>query len=103
MKKTKEQFITEKLDYLKNNKVLVSYVRDSNNNPYGVIVATGKGKVGWSLLHRKDKENHVWNRNYGLALAIQRSSTNMYDDIKPDSIFLKIIGMRDRSIKYFKE
>lgn len=38
-------------DYIKRNKVLIQYVYDSFGYRYACVVATGKGKIGWSMVH----------------------------------------------------
>jgi hypothetical protein len=41
-------------EYLSTNKVLIQYVRDINGYPSGIVVVTGKSRIGWSLVSRKD-------------------------------------------------
>ncbi len=40
--------------YLSTNRVLIQYVRDINGYPKGLVVATAKDKIGWSLVSTKD-------------------------------------------------
>ena len=40
--------------YLTTNKVLIEYVRDINGYPKGLVVATAKDKIGWSLVSTRD-------------------------------------------------
>lgn len=41
-------------DYLKKNRVLINYVRDSNGFKKGVVVAIDANHIGWSLVARDD-------------------------------------------------
>jgi len=49
--------------------MVVRYVRDEKNNPFAVIVATGKNKIGLSLCSPEDK----FNKKEGLRLATERA------------------------------
>ena len=40
--------------YLSTNKVLIKYVWDVNGYPKGLVVATAKDKIGWSLVSTRD-------------------------------------------------
>jgi hypothetical protein len=40
--------------YLSVNKVITQYIRDMNGYPRGIVVATGKNRIGWSLVSSKD-------------------------------------------------
>lgn len=40
--------------YLSTNKVLIQYVRDVKGYPKGLVVATAKDKIGWSLVSTRD-------------------------------------------------
>ena len=41
-------------DYLKNHKVLISYVRDKYGFRKGVVVAISKNQIGWSVVNPED-------------------------------------------------
>jgi hypothetical protein len=45
----KSQFVE---DYLKNNKIVIRYVRDEYGFKKGVVVATSVTNIGWAMLHK---------------------------------------------------
>ena len=76
--------------------MLVKYVRDSKRRPVGVVVATGKYKVGWSLCDKKDK----WDKKVGVALAAGRASLPKTED--PAQTVIKAVkNMKSRAVAYY--
>ena len=76
--------------------MLVKYVRDNKRRPIGVVVATGKYKVGWSLCDKKDK----WNKKVGVALAAGRASL---PKITPAQTVSKAVeAMKARAVEFYK-
>lgn len=76
--------------------MLVRYVRDSKRNPIGVVICTSYGKIGWSLVHKKDH----WNKSEGMALAYGRALIGTDKPI-PQSITYDYNIMYDRMERYF--
>lgn len=87
------------------------YYRKDDGNLKGVVVATGKGILGWSMCNPKD----IFNKEKGLDIAYRRAekaerldASNpikllaFYDRVPRtlSDLFEKIY---DRSIKYFKD
>ena len=83
--------------FFETSPTLIKYVRDKNRNPRGVIVAVGRGMVGFSLTNKKDR----FNKNLGISIAINRAYQGFNVDI-PKSIFEDFHNMIDRSQRYFK-
>lgn len=77
--------------------MLVKYVRDSKKRPVGVVVATGKYKVGWSLCDKKD----IWNKKIGIALATGRASLRK-TEVPAQSVSKTVTDMKARAISYYK-
>ena len=92
--------------------MLIQYIV-KNGKRSGVVVATGRNKLGWSLLNHKDK----WNRKLGLRIAQGRAEKkrgNTVLEFKDDILInhkyprlrelIPILSkVRDRAEKYFKE
>jgi len=90
---------------------LIQYIR-KNKTPTGIVIATGKNKIGWSLLNKKDK----WNKHIGLEIAKGRANKNvlwfnsygadlsaeenprLFKDLLP-----ALVKMEQRAKKYFKD
>ncbi len=85
-------------------KRLIKYLRKSDRKPYGVIVATGKDKIGIAICHKGD----VWDRKLGLKIASGRaengSSASSIKVPKEFSLTLKeaVESMERRAELYFK-
>jgi hypothetical protein len=114
------------------SKYIKQYFRDQDGKIYGVVVATGPGKVGWSFINpsekvgliskaKKDKDGNIIKDSvYGIdpkdcTLAIKRAEEKIVSNIPniPASFYLdkaynknsiaKVIGkMFERSLKYFQ-
>ena len=75
--------------------MLVKYVRDHKKRPVGVVVATDKDRVGWSLCSKHDE----WKKEVGKAIAIGRT----FEPVPPAKTVVKAVeAMRERAAKYYK-
>lgn len=91
--------------------MLIKYLRDENRNPVGVIVATGKYKVGWSKKHPRDR----WDRETAWEIAQERAESDFDWGLSAFSgidhlpvkdsyrILMELRKMRNRSARYFKD
>lgn len=80
-------------------KELRKYLRDENGHPRGVIVATGRGQVGWSAVHPRDR----FNKELGLRIARGRASVgNQTPGALPAKYLHEFEIMDERSRRYFK-
>lgn len=79
--------------------MLINYVRDKKGRPFGVVVATGRNLIGWSKCNKSDK----WNRELGLKIAANRSSSCVPSDVVdvPKDMVTHYMSMVTRSRKYF--
>ncbi len=50
-------------------RIIIRYLRDAQNNPYGVVVATSPDNIGWSMCSDKDR----WSRQLAKQIAIGRA------------------------------
>jgi len=96
-------------------KILVQYVRKQGRKelledgtvklhrgkPVGIVVAVGKGKIGWSLCNKTDR----WDKEVGKSLAIGRAIDDGRTEIElrliPSTVFPLYLDMVRRSEKYF--
>ncbi len=90
---------------------LVQYVRNRKNQKIGVVVATDKERLGWSLCCKTDR----FDKERGLQIAIGRAtkfemkhldSMYQYEHYKtavPDSVRPTIIKVLKRAKVYYKE
>lgn len=85
-------------------KFLKQYVRDpKTGNPIGVVVATGKHNIGWSLCHKLDRNRY--SKVQGTMIALNRAH-----DFIPENDYVKVPEcvipvfreMMTRAQKYFK-
>ena len=77
--------------------MLVKYVRDSKRRPVGVVVATGKYKVGWTLCDKKDK----WDKKVGVALATGRASLPK-NEVPAQTVTKAVTAMKARAVAHYK-
>lgn len=84
---------------------LVSYVRDKNRNPRGMLIAIKKGKkgnfhIGYSMCRKED----TFDKNMGFKIALGRAETNNYDTFinSPHAIRKMLTGFVQRCEKYYK-
>ena len=76
------------------------YVRDRHGHPIGVIVATARNEVGWSLCARSHGDHFDYEK--GITIALNRAA-NGFDPAKiPASIRDEFAKMLERSQAYFK-
>lgn len=88
---------------MKYSKILMEYVRDKNNRPIGVIVATSKNTFGWSLCSKKDRRfGTVINKKIGLDIAVGRAFAKIPFNQMPKSLWDPLEKMVMRAEKYFK-
>ena len=67
--------------------ILIKYKRNDHGHPIGVLVATGREEVGFSLCNKKDK----WDKEKALMIAIRRAE-NGFSKL-PDSLYLDYYEM----------
>lgn len=88
--------------------MLVRYLRDEAHRPYGVVVATGRDKVSWSLCNPKDH----FDRDLGKMIARGRAEAGygLHDAVEnfPQADLGRAVedGYRRmviRAEKYYKE
>lgn len=97
-------------------KLLIEYYRDKNRNPIGVVVATNKDVVGWSLCHIKAIYYHPsdkFDKKLGLNIAIQRADkasamsesekVEYYTSKVPQSLQKLFLKIMTKSENYFKD
>ncbi len=49
--------------------MIVKYIRNEKNEPYGCMVAVGKNRIGWSLCNNKD----TFSKELGKMIATERA------------------------------
>ena len=76
-------------------KMLVKYVRNTNGHKVGVVVATAKNEIGWSLCNHKDQ----WDNETGIMIAVARAKQVEI----PSSVKTCVDDMEKRAIRYFKK
>jgi len=86
-------------------KALVKYVRGSKNSRVGVVVAIGRGQVGWS---RCNNRLDTFDKQRGLVIAMGRAGA--YCNVAmtaletiPSSMRDAVMDMHNRSQRYYKE
>ena len=109
------------------DKVLIRYIRDEDGTPNGVVVATSRGHIGWSLKNLTEEEDLVrgqwkwvpiekWDRKRGLEIAFGRAREGRdwimeLEDRHPrkhaapriwNDLIPALEEMEDRAAKYFK-
>ena len=78
---------------------LVKYVKKGiHNKKVGVVVATGKYNIGYSLCNKLDK----FNKERALEIATGRAKVHDFQGEVPDSIKDTFFEMQDRASHYFK-
>lgn len=77
--------------------MLVKYVRNNKNSKIGVVVATGRDRVGWSMCHRLDKFDKA------KALKIAKGRAERGSNVSlPGVIFNDYNAMTDRSERFYQ-
>ena len=84
--------------------MLVKYMRDDQNRPFGAVVAISKGKVGFSLCN---PETCSWNKELGVKIAAGRaracSEPYIGNCVNALTVFTELSKMKDRAKRYFQE
>ncbi len=79
---------------------LRKYVRDRHGHPIGVLVATARNEVGWSLCARSHGDHFDYTK--GLTIAMNRAANGFDVNKIPQSIRGEFAKMLERSQAYFK-
>lgn len=79
-------------------KTIYSWVRNSKGHKVGVVLASGRSQIGWSLCCKKDK----FDKQKALELALVRATENSKEEV-PHTIKTSYEKMVKRSKAYFKE
>ena len=82
-----------------NDKILTKYIRDNKNQVIGAVVAVDKNKVGWCLVHPKDR-NTFYSKRDVKQMALERAFCGFDTEI-PKSLLYEYYQMLNRSVKYF--
>ena len=77
--------------------MLVKYVRDEKRKPVGVVVATGKYKVGWSLCSKEDK----WDKKVGMTMAVGRAVMPK-TGFPAQSVRKTVDEMKAKAVEFYK-
>lgn len=62
------------------DKMLVKYIRDSDNKKIGAVIALDRNRIGWSVLHDDDMDldtggrYFLWNDKQAIGRAVSRAS-----------------------------
>ena len=88
--------------------MLVRYVKNEDNQKIGVVVALGRGKIGWSSCYQGN-EGDVWapkadvfNKELGLKIAIGRAQKGSRKRI-PDVLLRTVVDSYKAAEVHFKE
>ena len=76
--------------------MLVKYVRNKKKKKIGVLVATGRDQVGWSLCRKTEK----FDSNKGIDIAMIRTKS---DEKPASSISKEYDKMVERAERYYKQ
>lgn len=76
--------------------MIVQYVR-KKERPVGVVVATSKHEIGWSLCNERDK----WDRKRALEVAEIRAVNGTNKQV-PHSVMSTYNAVKTRADKYYK-
>ena len=76
------------------------YIRDNHGHPKGVLVATARNEVGWSLCARSHGDHFDYEK--GLTIALNRAANGFDVNKVPQSIRADFAKMVSRSQAYFK-
>jgi hypothetical protein len=92
--------------------MIYEYVKDKYGHLKGVVCATSKNGIGWSLCHSLDKKKG-FNKKLAISIAEGRAKKmeKLFDSIEenetidfyvPSSIKNNFDGMMDRAERYYK-
>jgi hypothetical protein len=83
---------------------LITYLRDKNHNPKGVLVAVKKGNrgnfhIGYSMCRKDD----TFDKSMGVKIALGRAETENYETFSrtPHAIRKILIGFVRRCERYY--
>ena len=89
--------------------MIYEYMKDKYGHRKGVVCATSKIGIGWSLCNKKDR----FNRDFALKIAegrarkyekiVQEVDEDGYEIKVPDSIYPLFEKMVDRAERYYQE
>ena len=79
---------------------LRKYVRDNHGHPIGVLVATARNEVGWSLCARSHGDQFDYDK--GIFIAENRAASGFDVNKIPQSLRAEFAKMLERSQNYFK-
>lgn len=77
--------------------MLTRYVRDDENQKIGIVVALGRGQIGWSRCQGPDK----FNKELGIKIAIGRAQKGSRKRI-PDALLRTVVDAYKAAELYFK-
>ena len=78
--------------------MLVRYVKNEDNQKIGVVVALGKGQIGWSRCQGPD----VFDKELGLKIAIGRAKKGSRKRI-PDVLLRTVVDSYRAAEVHFKK
>ena len=81
-----------------------AYLVETGNVPCGVLIACGKGQIGWSLCNSKDKFDPIRGKQIAedrAGLWGNRSIEEILSKV-PSSIKADVMAMYHRSLRYYK-
>ena len=78
--------------------MLTRYTRDENHQKIGMVVAIGRGKIGWSRCQFPDK----FNKDLGFKIALGRAIRGSRKRI-PDQLLRTIVDSYRAAELYYKE
>ena len=81
--------------------MLIEYVKNRKGRRIGVVVATAKEEIGYSLAN--EKAGDKFNSELGLAIAVGRAKlgTTRFGDL-PHTVATTYENMLDRAERYYK-
>ncbi len=78
--------------------MLIRYARNSDRQKIGIVIATGRGKIGWSRCQLPDK----FNKSLGLKIALGRAKKGSRKRI-PDQLLRTVVDSYRAAEIHFKE
>ena len=73
------------------------FIRREDGQPIGIMVATSRDNIGWSVLHRRDS----FNKELGLRIARGRAVSGS-EATPPRRVREQLRRFQDRASRYFK-
>ena len=87
--------------------MLIRYARNQERQKIGVVVALGKGKIGWSSCYQGDEDNwdapppDRFDKVLGLKIALGRAEHGSKKRI-PDALLRTVVESYQAAELYFK-